>query len=71
VRHSEFFEFRAADARSAPRDRHNKCFARCGQFADATLDFLRDKVPKNRGSLRDSVAANFRVINPKDFRIVP
>ena len=25
----------------------NKCCATCAQFADATLDFLRDKVPKN------------------------
>jgi hypothetical protein len=31
-----------------PHDRHvthNKCYATCGQFAGATLDFLRDKVP--------------------------
>ena len=48
---------------------HNKCYATCGQFADATLDFLRDKVPKNWGSFRDSVTDNFRVINPKDFRL--
>ena len=48
---------------------HNKCFAACGQFADATRDFLRGKVAKNRGSFGASVAANFRVINPKDFRI--
>jgi len=40
---------------------HNKCFAACGQFADATRDFLRGKVAKNRGSFGASVAANFRV----------
>src|ERR1035438_560937 len=49
---------------------HNKCYATCGQFADATLDFLRDKVPKNWRSFRDSVTDNFRVINPKDFRVL-
>jgi hypothetical protein len=32
---------------------HNKCYALCGQFADAMLDFLRDKVPKIGGSFRD------------------
>jgi hypothetical protein len=48
---------------------HNKCFAACGQFADATRDFLRGKVAQNRGSFGASVAANFRVINPKGFRI--
>ena len=43
---------------------------RSGQFADATLDFLRDKVPKNWQRCRDLVTDNFRVINPKDFRVV-
>jgi hypothetical protein len=49
---------------------HNKCYATCGHFADATLDFLRDKVPKNWASFRDSATDNFRVINPKDFRVL-
>ena len=49
---------------------HNKCYTTCGQFADATLNFLRGKVPKNWNCFRDSVTDNFRVINPKDFRIV-
>jgi hypothetical protein len=31
---------------------------------------LRDKVPKNWRSFRDSVTDNFRVINPKDFRVL-
>src|SRR6202049_1490863 len=43
---------------------HNKCYATCGQFADATLNFLRDKVPKNWNCFRDAVSDNFRVINP-------
>jgi hypothetical protein len=25
---------------------HNKCYATCGHFADATLDFLRTKSPR-------------------------
>ncbi|MGI8569227.1 MAG: transposase, partial [Methylocella sp.] len=49
---------------------HNKCYAACGQFADATLDFLRDKVPKNWNRFRDSVTDNFRVVSPKDFRVL-
>ena len=39
------------------------------QFADATLGFLREKVPRNWANFRDSVTDNFRVINPKDFRV--
>jgi transposase len=49
---------------------HNKCYATCAQFADATLEFLRDKVPRNWTDLCDSVTDNFRVINPKDFRVL-
>jgi transposase len=49
---------------------HNKCYATCAQFADATLGFLRENVPRNWADLCDSVTDNFRVINPKDFRVV-
>src|SRR5450830_937869 len=49
---------------------HNKCYATCAQFADATLGFLREKVPRNWADLCDSVTDNFRIINPKDFRVV-
>ncbi len=49
---------------------HNKCYATCAQFADTTLGFLREKVPRNWADFRDSVTDNFRVISPKDFRIV-
>jgi DDE superfamily endonuclease len=44
---------------------HNKCYATCAQFADATLSFLRETVPRNWADLCDSVTDNFRVINPK------
>jgi transposase len=49
---------------------HNKSYATCAQFADATLGFLREKVPRNWADLCDSVTDNFRIINPKDFRVV-
>ena len=49
---------------------HNKCYATCAQFADATLSFLREKVPGNWADLCNSVTDNFRVINPKDFRVM-
>jgi transposase len=49
---------------------HNTCYATCRQFADATLGFLREKVPRNWTNFCDSVTDNFRVINPKDFRVM-
>ena len=49
---------------------HNKSYATCAQFADATLGFLRERVPRNWPRFRDSVTDNFRIINPKDFRVV-
>jgi len=49
---------------------HNKSYATFNQFADATLGFLRDKVPKNWARFRDSVTDNFRVISPKSFRVM-
>ena len=49
---------------------HNKCYATCAQFADATLDFLRVEVPRNWTDLCDYVSDNFRVISPRDFRVV-
>ena len=49
---------------------HNKCYATCAQFADATLGFLREKVPRNWADLCDSVTDNFRVISPNDFRVL-
>jgi hypothetical protein len=34
---------------------HNKYYATCAQFADATLDFLREQVPRNWAHFCDSV----------------
>ena len=49
---------------------HNKSYATFVQFADATLGFLRDKVHKNWARFRDSVTDNFRVISPRNFRVM-
>ncbi len=49
---------------------HNKGYATCREFADATFGFLREKVPRNWAELCDSVTDNFRVISPKDFRVM-
>jgi len=37
------------------------------QFADATLDFLREKVPRRWADLRDSVTDNFASYHPRIF----
>ena len=44
--------------------------AEYGLFADAALDFLCGKGPKNWGSFRNSVIGNFCVINPRDFPVL-
>ena len=49
---------------------HNKTYATYREFAEAALDFLREKVPKCWPEFCDSVTDNFRVINPKDFRVL-
>ena len=49
---------------------HNKCYATCAQFADATLSFLREKVPGNWADSVIWLTDNFRVIDPKDFRVM-
>ena len=49
---------------------HNKCYATCAQFANATLGFLRETVPRTGRTSAHWVTDNFRVINPKDFRVM-
>jgi hypothetical protein len=44
---------------------HNKCYATYVQFAEATLSFLRENVPRNWTKFCDSVTDNFRVIKPR------
>ena len=40
---------------------HNKCYETSAQFAEATLEFLRQTVPRNWIDFRDSITDNFRV----------
>jgi transposase len=49
---------------------HNKCYETCGEFAEATLTFLRDEVPRRWAEFSESVTDNFRIISPKDFRLL-
>jgi len=49
---------------------HNKCYATSREFAAEVLTFLRERVPQNWLELCDSIADNFRVINPKDFQVL-
>jgi antitoxin FitA len=49
---------------------HSKCYATSREFAGAVLTFLREKVPQNWRDPRDSVTDNFRVVNPRDFRVL-
>ena len=49
---------------------HNRCYERFADFRDAMLIFLREEVPRNWDAYCDTVSDNFRIISPKDFRIL-
>jgi len=49
---------------------HNRCHATFNDFCSALLGFLREDVPRDWNVLCDSVSDNFRVISPKDFRVL-
>ena len=49
---------------------HNRCYEKFAEFSEKTLSFLREQIPKNWSRFRDSVTDNFRVISPKDFRVM-
>ena len=49
---------------------HNKTYDTCKEFAETTLEFLRDKVPRNWAKYRSAITDNFRVISPKTFRVI-
>ena len=49
---------------------HNASYATFREFKARMLGFLIEEVPKNWGTLRDSVIDNFRVIKPSEFRIL-
>jgi transposase len=48
----------------------NRRYETIGDFADAILTFLREEVPRRFGEFASTITDNFRVIDPKDFRIV-
>lgn len=49
---------------------HNRCYVKFNEFCKITLSFLRERIPKNCNLFRDSVTDNFRVISPKDSRVM-
>ena len=49
---------------------HNRCYATFNGFCDAMRGCLREDVPRDWNTLCDSVSDNFRVISPKDFRVL-
>jgi transposase len=49
---------------------HNKCYSSFKDFSIAMLNFLRDDVPRNWRTYCDEVTDNFRIIDPKNFRII-
>ena len=49
---------------------HNKCYASFKDFSAAILAFVRDDVPRNWNQYGDQVADHFRIIDPKDFRVL-
>jgi transposase len=49
---------------------HNRCHATFTDFKTAILAFLREEVPRKWGAYCDKVTDNFRIISPKDFRVL-
>jgi transposase len=49
---------------------HNRCHATFADFKAAILTFLREEVPRKWDTYCDQVTENFRIISPKDFRVL-
>jgi transposase len=49
---------------------HNKTYAKFRDFAEAVLGFLRNTVPQRFDEFSSTITDNFRVIDPKEFRIL-
>jgi transposase len=49
---------------------HNKTYPTFRDFAEAVLGFLRKTVPQRFDEFSSTISDNFRVIDPKDFRIL-
>ena len=45
-------------------------YAKFRDFAEAVLGFLRNTVPKRFDEFSSTITDNFRVIDPKEFRIL-
>jgi transposase len=50
---------------------HNKTYPTFRDFAEAVLGFLRKTVPQRFDEFSSTITDNFRVIDPKDLRILP
>jgi transposase len=48
----------------------NKTYAKFRDFADAILNFLRKTVPQRFDEFSSTITDNFRVIDPKEFRML-
>ncbi len=49
---------------------HNKSYETASDFKTAITTFLTETVPKGWDQFRDRITDNFRVISPKDFRVL-
>jgi transposase len=49
---------------------HNQCHETFADFKAAVLTFLREEVPRKWDTYCDKVTDNFRIISPKDFRVL-
>lgn len=49
---------------------HNQSHPTFRDFADATVTFLTKEAPERWSEFCDKVSDNFRVFNPKDFRVL-
>ena len=49
---------------------HNRCHATFADFRAAILTFLREEVPRKWDTYCDQVTDNFRIVSPKDFRVL-
>ncbi len=49
---------------------HNRCYAKFRDFAEAVLGFLRETVPQRFDEFSSTITDNFRVIDPKEFRML-
>ena len=49
---------------------HNRRYAKFRDFAEAVLGFLRETVPRRFDEFSSTITDNFRVIDPKDLRIL-